>query len=349
MIRVLVVDDSRFFRKRLVEIINSDKALTVCGVGCSGGEGFVLCRILKPDVILMDIEMPVLDGISAVRAIIKQDPLPILMYSSKTQQGARSTFEALEAGAVDYIAKDIHDPIGGLEKTRLDLINRIKLLASRKEVGFFEKYLKLGKPRHVFPKEEQSRTQLILIGASTGGPVAVQELILNLPKDFSVPIVVVQHMPGAFTESYAARLNHLSALKVVEGTNGELLEPGKVIIAPGGTHVSFFFQSLHACLKVAPPNHYTPYNPSLDDAFTSAASIFHEHILAIILTGMGDDGMKGVKELKKYNSKVWVQDQESSVIWGMPGKVYHSGYCDEIVNLMDMANRIIQEVGHREN
>lgn len=347
MIRVLVVDDSRFFRNRLIDIINSDPALTVCGYGCNGQEAIELCHTLEPDLILMDIEMPVLDGISAVRAIIKQDPLPILMYSSKTQQGAKSTFEALDAGAIDYIAKDVHDPVGGLEKTRIDLVNRVKLLASRKDFGFYEKYLQYGKSRSVQYKKPDDKTQLILIGASTGGPVAVQEVILNLPADFSVPIVVVQHMPGTFTQSYAKRLDALSGLKVVEGVNGETLEPGKVIIAPGGTHVSFFFQGLQACLKVAPSKEDSPYNPSIDDAIESAASMFHENVLAIILTGMGDDGMKGVKALKKNNSTVWVQDKDSSVIWGMPGKIYQSGYCDDIVNLVDIPARILKEVGLR--
>lgn len=347
MINVLVVDDSRFFRNRLVDIISSDPELKICGVGCNGQEGIELCHKLKPDIILMDVEMPVLDGISAVRAIMLQDPLPILMYSSKTQQGAKATFDALEAGAVDYIAKDVHDPTGGLDRLRQDLVDRIKLLASRKDKSFFDKYRQLGKPRPVVVKETPSMTQLIMIGASTGGPVAVQEIIINLPSDFPVPIVVVQHMPGAFTQNYATRLNHLSQLKVVEGQNGERLEPGKVIIAPGGTHVSFFFQSLQASLKVAPANTYSHYNPSLDEAFSSAAKIFHENILAIILTGMGDDGLKGVRDLKKHKSKVWVQDRESSVIWGMPGKVFKSGYCDEVIDLVNIPNRMLSEVGHQ--
>lgn len=345
MIKVLVVDDSRFFRNRLIEIINDDPELSVAGIGCNGQEAIEQCHTLKPDIILMDVEMPVLDGISAVRAIMQQNPLPILMYSSKTQKGAQATFDALEAGAIDYIAKDIHDPTRSLETLKQNLVSRIKVLAKNKDKNFFKRYLNLGKPRKINLKKSPPKTQLIIIGASTGGPVAVQEIIMNLPADFPVPIVVIQHMPGAFTENYASRLNHLCELQVVQGKDGDKITPGKVLIAPGGTSVTFCFKSLHPALKISQPCSNSPFNPSLDKAFLSAAEYFHENILVIILTGMGDDGLKGVIELKKNNSKIWVQDEESSVIWGMPGKIFQSGYCDQVVSLIDMPQRIMKEVG----
>ena len=345
MIRVLVVDDSRFFRNRLVDIITNDPELAIAGVGCNGQEAIELCHTLKPDIIVMDVEMHVLDGISAVRAIMAQSPLPILMYSSKTQKGAQATFEALEAGAIDYIAKDTHDPAGSLDNLRQNLVSRIKVLAKQKDKNFFNRYLNLGKNRFVEVKKPVPKTQLIIIGASTGGPVAVQEIMMNLPKDFPVPIVVIQHMPGAFTENYASRLDHLCQLNVVHAKDEDKITPGKVLIAPGGTSVSFCFKSLHPALKVRPPCPHSPYNPSLDTAFISAAEYFHENILVIILTGMGDDGLKGVMELKKNNSKIWVQDEDSSVIWGMPGKIFQSGYCDQVVNLIDMPQKIMKEVG----
>lgn len=456
-IKVLIVDDSTFFRKRLTEIIKGDPGLEVVGEAKDGREGVDKAMSLRPDVITMDVEMPVLDGIAAVKEIMSKCPTPILMFSSLTFEGANSTFKALEAGAVDFMPKNFDDIAHKREDALNALRSSIKAvarshirrgpvsasatttsrpsasattagssfartsttttsarpslsttrstlgtagtnhIASRSSATSFNsgglssrasaqmdasslvkastnepmspsarngldriceslKDVNPGRPAAAMQfsfgnargvstnfKVSGKSHELIAIGSSTGGPIALQGIIPKLPR-LNVPLVIVQHMPASFTSTFAQRLNNMSQNKVVEAQEGMFLEPGCCYIAPGGRQMIFEKAAGRTKIRILPADARIVYHPCVDVSFASLASIYGGSVLAMILTGMGSDGCEGCRLLKKNGAVIWAQNEDTCVVYGMPQAVVNSGIADQILPLDKFADCITQEM-----
>lgn len=338
-IRVLVVDDSGFFRRRVSEIINGDGRMEVVGVASNGKEAVDLNESLKPDVITMDYEMPVMDGITAVRTIMQKSPVPILMFSSLTFEGARVTLDALDAGAVDFLSKNFDAIAKGTTEVKRALTDKI--------AGVAKKQSKVVAP--VATARPQSRkspgkTDLVVIGTSTGGPAALQTLFKSISGNFKTPIVIVQHMPGSFTKAFAERLNSMSSLTVKEAEDGDRIKPGHVYVAPGGMQLMIDKRD-GGSIHIRESDQRVNYRPSVDIAFASAAKHYGRNALGIILTGMGADGKEGARLLKSAGASIWAQDEESCVIFGMPLAVIKEGLSDDILALSEIGPRLVSDVG----
>ncbi len=365
-IKVLVVDDSSFFRRRVSEIVTKDAELEVIGTASNGAEAVKLAEQLKPQVITMDIEMPVMDGISAVREIMAKCPTPILMFSSLTHDGAKATLDALEAGALDFLPKRFEDIATNKDEAIALLQQRIKALGRRR---VFRPIL----PRSVPPKPTTTtasttparemaqrpatrpsapvtrasgkRYKLLLIGTSTGGPVALQRILTKLPANYPHPILLIQHMPAAFTPAFATRLNGLCAIEVKEAQNGDQLRAGCAYLAPGGMQMMLERGGSFGRIKIVAGSMDMNYKPCVDITFASASKLSGGETLAVVLTGMGADGREGARMLKNVGATIWAQDEASCVVYGMPQAVTAAGISSQSIALDDMAEAIIRESG----
>ncbi|MDT8428984.1 MAG: chemotaxis response regulator protein-glutamate methylesterase [Pseudomonadales bacterium] len=347
-IRVLVVDDSGFFRRRLCELIASHPLLEVAGSATNGQEAISKAESLKPDVITMDYEMPVMDGITAVREITRTLAIPVLMFSSLTYEGARVTLDALEAGAIDYLPKNFEEISRNPDETRKLLCERIILVSrsrpNRNRPSIAATTAKAMPPDRAVAdsKRRHSAASLVVIGASTGGPMALQQVLVNLPANFPVPVLLVQHMPGSFTKAFAERLNRLCRVSVAEAEDGQTLQAGKVLLAPGGMQMVLDGRR-QGTVKVISGDERLNYRPSLDLTFGSAAREYGSRVLGIVLTGMGADGKEGARMLKEQGAKIWAQDEQSCVIYGMPMAVMRAGLVDEQLDLAEIGQRLCEE------
>ena len=368
-IKVLVVDDSSFFRRRLTEILSGDAELEVIDTANNGQQAVEKAVALKPDVITMDIEMPVMDGITAVREIMQQQRTPILMFSSLTHEGAKATLDALDAGAVDFLPKKFEDIARDKDEAISLLRQRVKAVARRlpgrslastrpalTRSGFERPKLAerlketpaVSRPTTSGAFKASGKTyKLLAIGTSTGGPVALQKIITALPANFPLPIVLIQHMPAAFTGAFATRLNGLAKISVKEAEDNDVLKPGVAYLAPGGKQMLVEGKADQARLRIMEDDSpRITFKPSVDITFGSAARVFREQVLAVILTGMGSDGREGARLLKQYGSRIWAQDEASCVVYGMPQAVAAAGLMDVEVSLADTASKLITEVMH---
>jgi two-component system, chemotaxis family, protein-glutamate methylesterase/glutaminase len=364
VIKVLVVDDSSFFRRRIAEILSSHRDITIVGTAINGVEAVAKTMELKPDVITMDYEMPTMDGITAVRLIMHQRPTPILMFSSLTYEGARVTLDALDAGAVDYLPKNfesidrdakvasriLHDRIMAVVRSKNPLV------ASRPGTAAKENVMPGARPQQTCaaatslsarnsaaennpaPARPVKKPQILAIGASTGGPVALQTVLKGLPQRFPVPVLIIQHMPAAFTGAFAERLNRICPLNVKEAEDDEHLVPGTVYLAPGGKQM--LVSSEGKCIRIVSSDSRLHYQPSVDVAFGSLAKSYPGRVLALVLTGMGTDGREGARLLKQGGSTIWTQDEASCVVYGMPAAVANAQLSDATVKLAEMAGHI---------
>ena len=341
-IRVLVVDDSGFFRRRVKEMLEEDPLLTVVGDAANGKEAIEQAAILNPDVITMDIEMPVLDGIKATRQIMSTNPIPIVMFSSLTTEGAKATIEALEAGALDFLPKRFEDISQDREEAKKVLCQRVRTLGQKKSSlrkitpnNVASVVEKTGAPKVVKSASVKITNtggiELVAIGTSTGGPLALQNVLVDLPENFSKPIVVIQHMPATFTPAFAKRLDQLCNVSVKEAEDGDRLQPGLVLLAPGGKQMLIEGRAGNAVVKIIESEPSLTYKPSVDITFRSANKVFPSKTLAIILTGMGADGREGARVLKAQGSEIWAQDEESCVVYGMPAAVVDAGLVDKVL------------------
>ncbi|QFI54285.1 protein-glutamate methylesterase/protein-glutamine glutaminase [Aeromonas simiae] len=365
-VKVLVVDDSSFFRRRVSEIINQDPALTVIDTARDGQEAVDKAIALRPDVITMDIEMPVLDGISAVRAIMAKNPTPILMFSSLTHEGAKATLDALDAGALDFLPKKFEDIARDKEEAVNLLQQRVKAIARKRFMLSAFRNRSVGEPSPVLNKREQpverpvarpsispvfkrsgKTYQLVAIGTSTGGPVALQNILTQLPADFPYPILLIQHMPSTFTAAFAARLNGLCKIGVKEAADGDVLRQGQAYLAPGGRQMLVEGRGSNARLRIIDGNDKVNYKPCVDITFASVAKSFGDKVLAIVLTGMGSDGRDGARLLKEQGATIWAQDEASCVVYGMPQAVTKAGLSSESLPLDRIAQRILVELGRQ--
>lgn len=339
IVRVLVVDDSIFFRRQIKSIINDHPQMALAGEAGHGQEAIEQAAKLKPDVITMDYEMPFMDGVSAVREIMAKTPTSILMFSSLTLKGARITLDALEAGAIDYLPK-AYEQVGNKQsQLRNQLIEKILGVYKARNPTTKPHSQQPFEPRSsiVSPSQKPKAPELILLGTSTGGPVALQNILTEIPEDFPSPILLIQHMPAAFTGAFADRLNKQCKITVKEAKNGDLLKPGEAILAPGGQQMML---SNKNTLKVFPSDGRVVYKPSIDITFGSAAKHYRNNALAVVLTGMGSDGREGARMLKKQGNSVWAQESSSCVIDGMPSAVVKAGLADDVVPLDQIANKL---------
>ncbi len=387
-VRVLVVDDSRFFRKRIEAILKVDEAIEIVGFAVNGKEAVEMSAKLKPDVITMDVEMPVMDGITAVRHIMRHKPVPILMFSSLTTHGAQSTLDALDAGALDFIPKRFEDISSNSDDAQRLLRRRVKELArkghainmrirhavapqdtNRSSSTTARSALtsprskpapqipirspspsSLQQKRAVTPTPPRGSVKklagikLLAIGTSTGGPVALQNVLTALPANFPLPIVMVQHMPGTFTPAFAERLNQICAISVKEAQEGDLLQPGVALLAPGGMQMTIARRGSQYIVKVGSGDPKLNYKPSVDITFSSIADNFKGRTLGVILTGMGADGREGCRALKQKEAAIWAQDEQSSVVYGMPFAVFEAGLTDKVFPLTKIGPAILQGV-----
>lgn len=325
--KVLIVDDSALIRKQLGELL--DKAGYDIGFAKNGLEAVEFASAVDFDVITMDINMPVMDGLTAVREIMKIKPTPIVMVSSLTQDEADITFEALDAGAVDYVPKPGTISLN-IKDTKEEILKKVEAaskvpknrLTIRKTAT--KKKISLKSSDKKLPKNSE---KLVLIGASTGGPRLIEEIVTSLPEDYPYGVCIVQHMPESFTANFAKRLNSLSNVEVVEAKNGELVTPGKVIIGKGGKHLHFAKKASGAlAVKLADNTMNRFFVPSVDEMFFSAAKVFDaKNILAVELTGIGDDGAEGMVELRKKGAYTIAEDESTAVVYGMPKEAYERG------------------------
>ncbi|GAB3306707.1 chemotaxis response regulator protein-glutamate methylesterase [Geodermatophilus aquaeductus] len=348
-IRVLVVDDSVVVRKIVTDVLSSDPAIEVVGTAVNGKLALTKLDTLKPDLVTMDIEMPEMNGIEAVRAIrARRNRVPIVMFSTLTERGASATLDALSSGANDYVTKpaNVGSVAQSMESVREQLIPKIKALTGR-PVG-----LGAARPapapvaaRPPAPRSVPHKAPAVLvIGSSTGGPEALAKVLPALPATLPVPILLVQHMPPVFTRQFAQRLDRLSALRVVEAVDGTPLLPGTVHLAPGDHHLTVRGTGRGATtmLSQGPPENFC--RPAVDPLFRSAVTAYDGAVLAVVLTGMGSDGRNGASVIRDAGGTVVVQDQATSVVWGMPGAVASAGLADEVLPLDRVAEAITRHL-----
>lgn len=333
MIKVLVVDDSSFFRRRITEFLSSDPRIEVIGQAVDGLDGVEKAKQLNPDVITMDIEMPKLDGISAVKKIRETKQTPILMFSTLTHDGAKATFEALDAGASDFLPKKFEDIASEKSEAIKTLCDRIVSIA-RKGTNANEAKIKIPAAlKNVSTTGSSKGYQLAVIGASTGGPVAVEKVLKTLPADYSLPILLTQHMPGSFTRAFAERLDKICAINVKEAEDGDELQAGTAYIAPGGRQMCLKKNGRRNIISIEDDPAATIYKPSVDVTFNSIAEEYSGRVLAIVLTGMGSDGCNGTRLLREKGATVWAQDEASCVVYGMPMAVVKENLVDKVMSV----------------
>ncbi len=346
-VRVLVVDDSGFFRRRLTGILDADPRISVVGSADNGRTALDQVLALHPDVVTMDVAMPIMDGIEAVRAIMRHRPTPILMFSALTTDGAEATLNALDAGAVDFLPKRFEDDTTEYERTCDELRQRVYQLGvgmkSPRRPAVSASPPKVSRPisataTHPTPSRARHDYRLVVIGASTGGPQALQEVLTRLPASFPLPLLLVQHMPAAFTPTFAARLNQLCQIPVREAREGDLLVRGTALLAPGGKQMSVEERGTKVWVRESEAHLH--YRPSVDVAFASAGRAFPGQVLAIVLTGMGADGREGARLLKQGHSTVWAQDEASCVVYGMPMAVAEAGLADRVLPLSELGHAL---------
>ncbi|WP_268800323.1 protein-glutamate methylesterase/protein-glutamine glutaminase [Pseudomonas huanghezhanensis] len=393
-VKVLVVDDSGFFRRRVSEILSSDPTIQVVGTATNGKEAIEQALALKPDVITMDYEMPMMDGITAVRHIMQRCPTAVLMFSSLTHEGARVTLDALDAGAVDFLPKNFEDISRNPEKVKQMLCEKVHTISRSNRRSSSYGSTPTPTPAHApspsssssssasassalhnspvtprpapapraaasapshasshsashstashapsSPAPKRKAYKLVAIGTSTGGPVALQRVLTQLPANFPAPIVLIQHMPAAFTKAFAERLDKLCRISVKEAEDGDVLRPGLALLAPGGKQMMV---DGRGAVKILPGDERLNYKPCVDITFGSAAKSYGDKVLAVVLTGMGADGREGARLLKQGGSHIWAQDEASCVIYGMPMAIVKANLADAVYSLDDIGRHLVE-------
>ncbi len=336
MVKVLVVDDSVLIRQLLSEILSSDPEIQVVGTAADPFIAREKIKLLNPDVITLDIEMPKMDGITFLKNLMRLRPMPVVMVSTLTQSGALVTLDALEIGAVDYISK--HELEGS--NAASDICAKIKTAAAVKVNAFDpDRFTQKSKIRAI-DKDVKLSDKMIAIGASTGGTEAIKDVLLRLPGQMS-PIVITQHIPAAFSASYAQRLDRECQMNVVQATDGMKITPGYAYLAPGDRHLLFQQGPKGLVCRLGDGPLVNRHKPSVECMFDSLRETHTGKIISIMLTGMGADGAVAMKRLKDAGHTCIVQDEKSSVVWGMPGAAYELGVVTETTPLLKIPDAIL--------
>ncbi len=349
-IRVIVVDDSAFMRKSISMLLESDPDIQVVATARDGLDGIEKIRQLRPDAITLDIQMPRMDGLTALKIIMKEYPLPVLVISSVTTKGAQVTLEALSYGAADFVPKELANGPLNIIQMKSEIIAKIKSVVNHP--GFYAKIKGNGFYQETINDEDIEKIKLlpggkfaaVVLGISTGGPFALNKIIPRFPADFPVGMAIVQHIPPNFTRSLAEKLNKVSAVQVKEAEDGEKFSPGKVFIATGGRHLTFRRNNSEIYLRVSSEPNGTLFCPSVDVMMSSAAENFAEPLLAVIMTGMGKDGTEGLRLIKKNNGFVIAQNEETCVVYGMPREAVEKGLADLVLPLASIPGAIARMV-----
>ena len=344
-IRILVVDDSVVIRKLLSDTLAADPALEVVGTASDGRIALARIAQLSPDLVTLDVEMPVMNGLETLAELRKVYPkLPVVMFSTLTERGAGATLEALSLGASDYATKPSNtgSPADAVAAIRAELVPKIKALCATHTTRL--KTLPPPRPPVPVRRPLHRRIEIVTIGTSTGGPNALAEVLPHIPRDFPVPIVVVQHMPPIFTRLLADRLAAHSQIPVHEGSEGVLLSAGEAWIAPGNFHMTIKRTGLQWRLQLNQDPPENSCRPAVDVLFRSVAQVYGADVLGIVMTGMGSDGVIGSRLIRQRGGEVIVQDEETSVVWGMPGLVYAAGQVDGVYPLDQLGSEITRRV-----
>jgi len=344
-IKVIIVDDSAFMRKSLSIMLSSDTEIEIIGTAKNGLEGFEMVKKLKPDLVTLDIEMPVMDGLTALKKIMAESPTAVLMVSSLTTEGADTTIQALEAGAVDFIPKEMSFVSVNIVKIKEELIKKVKAIVKQQRFRS-----RLDRLQHTgtgisgvsAPRPEIKHTanlprmnyKAVGIGISTGGPLSLQKVIPFLNPKANVPFFIVQHMPPKFTKSLADRLNSLSPITVKEAENNDIVQKGTVYLAPGGFHMTIYRNIKgEEVISISEKPTDTLHRPAVDVMMKSLLNVYGKYTLGVIMTGMGKDGFEAIKELKGMGGYCIAQDEDSCVVYGMPKAIVDAGFADAIVSL----------------
>lgn len=322
LVRVLVIDDSAFMRKMITDLLARDERINVVGTARNGEEGLKKIAELSPDVVTLDVEMPVMDGITTLQHIMDTSPLPVIMLSSVTNEGSSKTIQAISNGAIDFLQKPSGPISLDIEKIGYELIGKVMTASNAKlskdlmtNAGYHHRKSIINQS----PLKPHSRT-IIAIGTSTGGPRALQRVLTDLPDNFTTPIVVVQHMPAGFTKSLANRLNTLTKIHIKEASHGEIIQKSTVYLAPGNFHLKVRKMGISFVIELSQEPVRNGHRPSVDVLLESLAEVSNVNKIAVILTGMGNDGAKGLKYVKKQDPStiILAEKEESSIVYGMP-------------------------------
>ncbi|MGC9293598.1 MAG: protein-glutamate methylesterase/protein-glutamine glutaminase [Acidobacteriaceae bacterium] len=377
LLRVLVVDDSVVMRTMMREALSQDPDVAIAGVAANGKIALSMLEQVTPDAVTLDIDMPEMDGLETLKLLRERYPkLPVVMFSALSEKGAASTLDALAMGADDYVTKpsNVNGPTEGMERIRSELLPKLKALCGlhsgrsaayeksvhvptdvqlppfnwREEIRAAARGTpaEMALPLTLSPRAS-ARIDVVAIGTSTGGPNALAEVVPLLPKDLPVPVVIVQHMPPTFTRFLAERLNSTSAIPVVEASAGDRLEPGKAWIAPGDFHMTVRLDHTGVCIGTNQDERENSCRPSVDVLFRSVAEVYGANTLAVVMTGMGQDGLRGCEHIKRVGGQIIVQDEASSVVWGMPGFIAKAGLADRTLPLAEIGGEIVRRVSQR--
>lgn len=352
-IRVLVVDDAVVMRKLISEALSRDADIEVVGVAANGRIALQKLTQINPDVLTLDVEMPELDGVETLRALRKTHPkLPVIMFSTLTSRGAAATLDALTVGATDYVTKpaNVGSVTECIDRLQNELVAKIKvhcrhvlnpiLATAAKPAGTMPVRIARQLP-------QATAVEVVCMASSTGGPNALAEVFGQMPAAFRLPILIVQHMPPLFTAMLAERLNKLGSVKFHEGAEGQKVEPGNAYIAPGGKHMEVVRHGADTMLHLQEEAPENSCRPAADVLFRSAIRVYGGKILGVVMTGMGQDGLRGCELIREQGGQIVVQDEASSVVWGMPGAVANAGRADQIVPLNQIAAEIIRRTASK--
>lgn len=345
IIKVLIVDDSAFMRKALTNMLQSDGEIEVVATARNGEEALEKIFKLKPDLVTLDIEMPGMNGLKVLKIVMEQMPVPVLIVSSLSNEGAQITLEALDLGAMDFIPKNLDDVSLNILNIKAELITKIKAIAHKRYSLSPPK--KTKRTSDILNKKDliHHKVGAVAIGTSTGGPMALQEILTHLPADFPTGIVIVQHMPAAFTGPFAQRLDHLCAIKVKEAEPSDTIQAGLALVAPGSLHMKLVRRkATEVNIELTPYPNNLPHRPSVDVMMASVAKVYPGRCIGVILTGMGHDGQDGILRIKQSKGRTLAQDEESCVVFGMPKAAIEAGAIDKVVPLSDMAGELINMV-----
>lgn len=342
-IRVLVVDDSFLMRQIISDIITSDSDLEVVGKAKDGKEALELVSLLKPDVITLDVNLPVMDGLTVLETVMKKQPTRVIMVSAYTRVGATATLRALELGAVDFIAKPSGEISLDINKLKDEIINKVKLAAKVE----LDKYSFAFEPQVTLADEVIKPPELkkiVIIAASTGGPKAILDVMRDIPANLPAAFLIIQHMPVGFTLSFAERLSWQSTMKAKEAEEGDVVTAGKVFVAPAGYHMVIESEKEQLKIKLNQDPLVNFVRPAADITMSSAVDAFNKSIIGVVLTGMGRDGLEGAKKIKQKGGYIIIQDDKTSAVWGMPRMVFEAGLADKVLPISAIANAIVEKI-----